>query len=1322
MYFSSLIKLVRDPLLKAAISSIFSEWLNLDSLRENDLMGTGLANVSVVIDKVNRELLASSPFALDKFSLGKLRVSVNSDNGNLDVFVKDADIKIFLKEDLVDYQTEVKEKNQPSAGTSAQSSESSLLKKLTQLSLNIEIDGATVEIRPSRRLVNCGFLRAKVGKISFLKKANQAGEKLHASLKLFDISLAHVAASKTEETSFVALDEKINVDIELVPTSKMFKVVVKATVQSVGVLLTPSTSSTLMLFAAKIAEFTSANEFAKSGLIRKNDTSAPQGLQGQGALSGPEPSPRSLAVPPGATSSNFEPREDELSGGDIDISFELGAAVFAFAGDGDYEERIQLQKPTHSDGEPASIRFGVFESLQLLIENLVLKVSDKCVVWAISSVMLREFQVDTTASLNGGVSTQNPQNNSTFNSSLFFQSAMDANESGIRASTIFKISSFFDPQDSSCFKGKLNDSIFTISLGEVNLNAEMALKALASVSDRVTRACVASLAAGARGSGENADFLEVERIYFKRFFELFGQGSGKEIGPRLLAMIEEAGKNRQIQIKKELPALLLGVKRIVISLMEATTPFFEAKTLKIQTRPAMPQSAVLSLEYLSLFEVVTIKNISLRMMEPKPEDQTAFKPSLRHLFLTIPSVRIESNRISNFIFDFASTASRLADSASLCSSVVKGMGEEFSTMGLAFEVFPERIEFLQAARSVQTQEAEGNELQISLSAEVVEISVELGDKSPGVIFLINNALSERAKRLESLCVHIVDDSSAIIPSEAPQVFELLSGKVKGIKASIVQNIFEGLTFDCLNLNMIRNPLVSGIEYCIELDLKDFSLKSSLIRCSSLATLVNSNEKILEILTDYLVDLDKSLAPRLIPFFNFSLLKGEEKPVMESCSDIFISACSSLKLPRPTLQLDNFELILNDFFVKAKVSAQKMWSNSVDHSVDFFKLSKLTQSNFETPLVIVSKLHAFENQIDIESTEFLLAETYIKSLVDFSASIQKIGKEIYTKLKESTVFQKLYDQFNESKDPKPVETPPVKSRKSSFGFNIVSPMSETYKSFDTCLKMDSFSSPSLLFFETALNEFSKSAPEWGFGASQMKIFVKNISALFKDPDCETEFGVELGAFFVGMDKGKIGLVVEKLNLYEKKMSGNLNIVSNLRKDFFIKLYMSKGNKTNFFLKFDHLSLLLNGNVWNYLDLRLEKLISNYVWSESSSGNSNNFDQNELENTKNLVDHAVISEIVIHSMLNEKLNPLLIINEISNYNTDKPVVEFNDIVNAFSTQIASSLKDFCKNLGVAGSMRAVFFVVWRIVYFLFLRRNFRNVNYTIYKAVKEQIFGP
>ena len=1319
MYFSSLIKLVRDPLLKAAISSIFSEWLNLDSLRENDLMGTGLANVSVVIDKVNRELLASSPFALDKFSLGKLRVSVNSDNGNLDVFVKDADIKIFLKEDLVDYQTEIKEKNQPSAGNSAQSSENSLLKKLTQLSLNIEIEGATVEIRPSRRLVNCGFFRAKVGKISLLKKSNQAGENLQASLKLFDVSLAHVAASKTEETSFVALDEKVNVNIDLVPTSRMFKVVVKTAIQSVGVLLTPSTSSTLMLFAAKIAEFTSANEFAKSESIRKNDTTVPQGLQAQVVPSGSD-SPRSLAISFGATASTLDSREDELSGGDFEINFELGAAVIAFAGDGDYEERIQLQKPTHSDGEPATIRLGVFESLQLLIENLVLKASDKGVIWAISSVLLREFQVDTSASLNGGVSTQNPQNNSTFNSSLFFHSVMDANESGIHASTIFKISSFYDPQPTTCFKGMQADSILTVSLGDVSLDAEAGLKALTSVSDRVTRACVASLAAGARGSGENADFLEVERIYFKRFFELFGGKSGKQMGPRLLAMIEEAGKNRPIQIKKELPALHLGVKRIVVSLTGATTPFFEAKTLKIQTRPATPQSSVLSLESLSLFEVVTTKNISLRMIEPKPEDQTTFKPSLGHLSLTIPSVRIESNRIRNFIFDVVSTASRLADCASLCSLAAKGMGEEFSTMGLAFEVFPERIEFLQAARSAQSQEAEGNELEMSLSAEVAEISVELGDKSPGIIFVINNALTERAKRLESLSVHIVDDSSAIIPTEAPQVFELFSGKVIGIKASIVQNMFEGLTFDSLNLHMIRNPLVSGIEHCIELDFKDFSLNSSLIRCSSLATLVNSNEKILEILTNYLVDLDNDLAPRLIPFFNLSLLKDEKKPVMDSCSDIFISACSSLKLPRPTLQLDNFELILNDFFVKAKISAQKMRSNSVDHSVDCFKLSKLSQTNFETPLVIVSKLHAFENQVDIESTEFFLAETHIKSLADFGASIQRIGKEIYTKLKQSNVFQKLYDQFNESKDPKPVETPPVKSRKSSFGFNIVSPMSETYKSFDTCMKMNSYTPPSLLFFETALNEFSKTFPEWGFGTSQMKIFVKSISALFKDPDCEAEFGVELGAFFAGVDKEKFALVVEKLNLYEKKMSGNLNIVSNLRKDFFIKLYMSKGNKTNFFLKFDHLSLLLNGNVWNYLDLRLERLISDYIWSESSSGNSNNFDQDELENTKTLVDHAVISEIVIHSMLNEKLNPLLVIKEISNYDTNKHVVKFNDIVDAFSNQIASSLKDFCKNLGVAGSMRAVFFVVWRIVYFLFLRRNFRNVNYTIYKAVKEKIF--
>lgn len=81
----------------------------------------------------------------------------------------------------------------------------------------------------------------------------------------------------------------------------------------------------------------------------------------------------------------------------------------------------------------------------------------------------------------------------------------------------------------------------------------------------------------------------------------------------------------------------------------------------------------------------------------------------------------------------------------------------------------------------------------------------------------------------------------------------------------------------------------------------------------------------------------------------------------------------------------------------------------------------------------------------------------------------------------------------------------------------------------------------------------------------------------------------------------------------------------------------------------------------------------------------------------------------------------IDSVSSFNSRDKLTTLNDIVETLVANVLAATRAFCKEIGVRGGLKVAFFAIWRVLYFVLLRRNLKNVNLATYKLLKQRLFG-
>ena len=575
-----------------------------------------------------------------------------------------------------------------------------------------------------------------------------------------------------------------------------------------------------------------------------------------------------------------------------------------------------------------------------------------------------------------------------------------------------------------------------------------------------------------------------------------------------------------------------------------------------------------------------------------------------------------------------------------------------------------------------------------LSFDIQNITIDIIDDSESSMRIINGVLKEINENLRKF--NILAESGDFSESKYDK-FKLLNIDCRFLKGML--KIDEGLqTFnvETLRIRLFEFLKKNDNEYMFESLINNLSVDMKYdiptITSESIEGKARISKKRCHILVDYILD---------------ALMKKLPKKKITNQSDEI-----QQNMPKYRVIVQNVDFSVFDFFFSLNLTMGKFDADSdANLQIERLILNKVTNfsERTKTQMLAVDDLNLSEGRtVSINAIDGCLKLHYIKSISDFvtnlkdmiDATINKVASRYdLTKSTENEDFKSF------------IRTSCLQKSQSYFQPEKVNSLWETFHSFNETMNKHVIKTTSECVDQ--LHKFNTKNKLYA-GMSTI-LSIGTISLKFIDEITSDKFYINTGMLLIVPANFFNVYILEKYEISIENQSKKTLIALNSQKDFAIKFLslLDERQNLNFYMKLDDVVLNGNSKLWDITDNRLKIFLRDFTSSDNSESEYKQKDPVML-------DEAVIESFKLHiNIFSEKI--ILDIGDINALEIVADEITLDGFINLFANKLVQSVKMTAKTISVGNSVKLAGFVFWRLIIFIFFKRNFKKVNKSLYRLL-------
>lgn len=1018
------------------------------------------------------------------------------------------------------------------------------------------------------------------------------------------------------------------------------------------------------------------------------------------------------------------------------------------------EEKVERIKIETSEMEDNFVFFALNTNYQLLIEKLLIHhSSDGTTKSKIDNLMARKFFFPENSKYQANLSSHKVLNASMMNASMIFHSIVDnpfiftnlfdisnfsnENEKSTEVINENVLTSIYENQIKTDFKrkGSENSSIvdakssplvYPIYFGIKNklihletevikVNLEPCLDFISIFTSTVEKALIWHDKIFALQVLPPAKLENLYCIYYKNLDALISKNLMKNLTETSNRLKKKVNLTFCGSFTFQLKNKLIQVFQKSFdekSIMQISNLKFSSQNLK----PAKSKFAII--EEVTFFENVKAGQISFF-------GQNYVNGSSNSLIeIVVHSLQMNETQFSKNL-DFDNFFSRIKVFFPIFEQIKKSMMNSLQyllKLDNFYEVFEQKKQFNVLAQKIVDLLIPSQKLCDVLSVELFKVNVTISDNNSAFLTKINQDLKSETQIFKQMSYF--QESLKFLFNEINQV-KLIDMQLERARFDIKNE--EELIFSMEkalinffpsfeNLGQIKVKKMSGL----------FSESSTKISIGDITCAIRPVKKGMKYLSMYLEEVlmtqivkfaenwDKIFQNENILSKN-TLLTNNESDVLKddkkynvivqiNTSEVNITnLLHGIKLKTDNIRLENDKLEIS----------QVVLYNFYDSDSSAFSASIIINSIFRENNDVVIKEVNFEITKEII---FIMIEFYEKILSNSKilfSSFEKIKKEISEKT--TLIEQKMSNSIND----KSLLQSNVQKEKFIQGFLVLEDNQEIFDGFNKCFKKDKHFISSLDFFKKKCQETLKTTSSQT--RFDMNFFVKLIMVKFDDPDLKSFFIFKLQNFFLQSSADVLIVILDQIRVDLEKEDNRGKILENTEKDFYLKFYLEsqKNRELNIYVKPSNLCVFGDQKVWDLVDMKIKDLLNWFNNNDSEEEKSYPKDNLMAENEEVVLNEGLIEswtlELKFDFMINALNIPML---ANSTETIFKPRVLLSDFVEQISKNMNMSISSFYKSLSAGQFLKIMSFVFARVFRFVFVKKNFRRVNRTIFKLLQRK----
>lgn len=226
-----------------------------------------------------------------------------------------------------------------------------------------------------------------------------------------------------------------------------------------------------------------------------------------------------------------------------------------------------------------------------------------------------------------------------------------------------------------------------------------------------------------------------------------------------------------------------------------------------------------------------------------------------------------------------------------------------------------------------------------------------------------------------------------------------------------------------------------------------------------------------------------------------------------------------------------------------------------------------------------------------------------------------------------------------------------------------------------------------------------------------VMIEQIRMTFVDEISNHQYRLRSENIFLAFSQRLSIYLVDYIEVSIKTNRSITDLLTNKKNRFALKLLNINTNndKKSFYLKLDDLEFKGDSKMWDVVDNRLKIFLKDFnIDSESQDkeGYKTKLDQSYLDRCNLYID--LFSEDIV-----------LNIKSVSTDELNQKNPDLGKFIDLFVNKLINEMKEQAKYISVTNSLKLAGFIFWRLLVFIFFKKNFLSISKTSFSLIKSKI---
>jgi hypothetical protein len=785
-----------------------------------------------------------------------------------------------------------------------------------------------------------------------------------------------------------------------------------------------------------------------------------------------------------------------------------------------------------------------------------------------------------------------------------------------------------------------------------------------------------------------------------------------------LSLLHETIKSKKMLLfSGDLVLSVIADQISFLSSLPLLPKLLEIKKLSFSTRNAKKKySKILKIKEIALANILFLRDI-------KGNSKNFSEENMRNDF----EIKIQKAdlKTGNHLASFASK--KLFNVIHFFNSKLNSLSKSIDKIGLlmpqlrgSYELISDKINFNELLSKIILKSFPDIKVFDIVTFDLEQFELSIVDNNVANFVNVNNQFKENEQKLKSL--NIISEQS-ILPAEIITGLQLVYITLKEFSVRFAIDSQES-AFDIKSIFCKLMEHQSNIFELYVYDMKASSDTKASVFVNKVKCDLNFSYRLINIFTTYIHQNVILPLKRIIddfPSVSKPSNQNDKNPAKSSAPPFDLNLC-----------VNEFDLSCQQLISGVRMYLKKMELGKDHLQVDevcFWKLSANESIMNDKLLEIKGVKLSHLSQLSVNEIQAWIKKEYILVMKDFVNQLKETYQNIVKKLSES-----VNDLCNKS-----IAISQVIEKDASIYQSTVSTLTQSkieYKQIGNyevvSEKWELFDNFNKIFNKghnhTSFNLLKSMKTKFlsGEGISledEHTVQINIIRIYFIEDEVRQKISIFFENMYGCLSKKVWIAVLGRFYVGMETPTNNFVLLENSNSDFSLKFYgeIIQENILSFYLKSDNYSLYGDSEMWEAIDNRLKVLLKEFGNSHEADEADEFFAEDKFASESDINLHeAVIEGFNITLKLSILSRPLIMeINPTYSLELAQDLVSFDKFGDKVLENFLGSVQHFCRSLAPHQAVKIISFLMWRVLKFIILKRNFKKVNTSIYRLLKNKL---